>query len=243
MEGVTAYQALSSIRLSAELTSTSPRPVWVIRLSLCVLLVVVFETQGAYVFWRRSRMKTFMLAMVALSALGGISAIAQDVRYDFDKDKDFLKYKTYKWVSVQGADKLDDLTAKQLTAAIDAELAKKGLTMTDSDNADLCIDYQTAISAEKEYTAYNSGWDTGPGWGAGWYGYGYGTRGMSTTTYGSTSTIYVGQLDLSMYDASQKQLVWRGVASKTLDAKAKPDKKEKNINKGVQKLLRNYPPQ
>ena len=190
-------------------------------------------------------MKTLMLALVALCTLGGISAIAQDVRYDFDKDKDFLKYKTYKWVSVPGADKPDDLTAKQLTAAIDADLAKKGLTRTDADNADLYIDYQTAISAEKEYTAYNSGWDTGPGWGTGWYGYGYGygTRGMSTTTYGSTSTIYVGQLDLSMYDASQKQLVWRGVASKTLDPKAKPDKKEKNINKAVQKLLRNYPPQ
>jgi hypothetical protein len=64
----------------------------------------------------------------------------------------------------------------------------------------------------------------------------------TTTTYASTSTVYIGQLDLSMYDDAQKQLVWRGTASKTLDPKAKPEKKQKNITKAVQKLLKNYPP-
>jgi hypothetical protein len=64
----------------------------------------------------------------------------------------------------------------------------------------------------------------------------------TTTTYGSTSTVYVGQLDLSMYDPTQKELVWRGVATKTLDPKAKPDKKQKNINKAAETLLKNYPP-
>jgi hypothetical protein len=45
-----------------------------------------------------------------------------------------------------------------------------------------------------------------------------------------------------MYDSANKDLVWRGVASKTLDAKAKPEKQEKNLNKAVAKLLKNYPP-
>jgi hypothetical protein len=185
-------------------------------------------------------MKRLILLTVALFLSGGGSVLAQDVRYDFDKDKDFSNYKTYKWVLIKGADQPDDLTAKKLTSAIDAELATKGLTKTDSDTADLYIGYQTAIQTEKQYTSYNTGWGYGPGWGGGWYGYG----GMSTsTTYGSTSTVYVGQLDLSMYDSAQKQLVWRGVVSKTLDPKAKPDKKQKNINKAVAKLLKNYPPQ
>lgn len=184
-------------------------------------------------------MKRLILLTVALFLLGGGTALAQDVRYDFDKDKDFSKYKTYKWVLIKGADQPDDLTAKKLTSAIDAELATKGLAKTDSDTADLYIGYQTAIHTEQQYTSYNTGWGYGPGWGGGWYGYG----GMSTsTTYGSTSTVYVGQLDLSMYDSAQKQLVWRGVVSKTLDPKAKPDKKQKNIDKAVKKLLKNYPP-
>ena len=62
------------------------------------------------------------------------------------------------------------------------------------------------------------------------------------TTTGSTSTIYVGQLVLDMYDSANRDLVWRGVASKTLDSKAKPDKQQKNLAKAVKKLLKNYPP-
>jgi hypothetical protein len=142
-------------------------------------------------------------------------------------------------VPIKGADQPDELTAKRIMSAVDTELATKGLTKTDSDSAELLVGYQTALGTEKQYTSYNTGWGYGPGWGGGWYGGGM----SSTTTYGSTSTVYVGQLDLSMYDPVAKQLVWRGVATKTLDPKAKPEKKEKNINKAVQKLLKKYPPQ
>jgi hypothetical protein len=45
-----------------------------------------------------------------------------------------------------------------------------------------------------------------------------------------------------MYDTTSKQLVWRGMASKTLDAKAKPEKRQKNIDKAATKMLKNYPP-
>ncbi|MGB2665300.1 MAG: DUF4136 domain-containing protein [Candidatus Acidiferrum sp.] len=183
-------------------------------------------------------MKSSILLAIALLAGGVTATMAQDVRYDYDKDKDFSKFKSYKWVTIKGADQPDELTGKRIMAAVDAELATKGLTKTDSDTADLYLAYQTAVGTEKQFTSYNTGWGYGPGWGTGWYGGGM----NSTTTYGSTSTVYVGQLDLSMYDPATKQLVWRGVASKTLDPKAKPEKKEKNIGKAVQKLLKNYPP-
>jgi hypothetical protein len=189
-------------------------------------------------------MKKASLLISAFLLVAASSAVAQDIRYDFDKDKDFSKYKTYKWVGIKGAELPDELTQRAITSAIDAQLAAKGLTKTDSDsdNADLYIGYQTALGQEKEFRSYNTGWGYGPGWGGGWYGYGGGGM-SSTTTYGSTSTVYVGQLDLSMYDPAAKQLVWRGVASKTLDPKAKPEKKQKNINKAIEKLLKKYPPQ
>jgi hypothetical protein len=183
-------------------------------------------------------MKKSILLAIALLVGGVTAAMAQDVRYDYDKDKDFSKFKSYKWVTIKGADEPDELTGKRIMAAVDAELATKGLTKTDGDTADLYIAYQTAVGTEKQFTSYNTGWGYGPGWGTGWYGGGM----NSTTTYGSTSTIYVGQLDISMYDPATKQLVWRGVASKTLDPKAKPEKKDKNIGKAVQKLLKNFPP-
>lgn len=183
-------------------------------------------------------MKKMTFLMLVFLVFGVGSAMAQDVRYDFDKSKDFSKYRTYKWVSIKGADQVDELTARKLTAAIDAELSKKGLTKTELDSADLYIGFQTAVGTEKEFTSFNSGWGYGPGWGVGWYGGGM----ANSTTYGSTSTIYTGQLDISMYDSSEKQLIWLGAATKTLDPKAKPEKKEKNISKAVHKLLKNYPP-
>lgn len=184
-------------------------------------------------------MKGLTIVVVGLLAFGVGRAVAQDVRYDYDKDKDFSKYKSYKWVPIKGAEEPDALTAKRIVTAVDNQLATKGLTKTEADSADLYIGYETAIGTEKQFTSYNTGWGYGPGWGPGWYGYG----GMATsTTYGSTSTVYIGQLDLSMYDPVAKELVWRGKVSKTLDPKAKPEKREKNVNKAVKKLLKDFPP-
>jgi hypothetical protein len=180
--------------------------------------------------------KYLILAAVLLGSV--TTTVAQDVRYNFAQEEDFSKYKTYKWVDVKGADQADQLTQNQIKAAIDASLATKGLQKVDSDTADLYIDIQTAVGTEKQFTSYNTGWGYGPGWGRGWYGYG---GGMSTTT-GSTTTIYVGQLGVDMYDSAKKELVWRGTASKTIDPKAKPEKQQKNITKAVDKLLKNYPP-
>ncbi|HEX8894548.1 MAG TPA: DUF4136 domain-containing protein [Terriglobales bacterium] len=54
--------------------------------------------------------------------------------------------------------------------------------------------------------------------------------------------MYNGQLDVDLYDAAKRELVWCGVASKTLDPKAKPEKRQKNLDKAVAKLMKNYPP-
>jgi len=185
-------------------------------------------------------MKRLGLLLTVLLLIAVSSSFAQDVRFNFDKGASFANFKTYKWVELKGADKLNDITDKMIRSTLDAELATKGLTKTDSDKADLFIGYQAAITTEKQFTSYSTDWGYGPGWGrAGWYG--GGGMGSSTTT-GSTSTIYVGQLGVDMYDSTKHNLVWRGVASKTIDQKAKPDKQQKNLTKAVQKLLKNYPP-
>jgi hypothetical protein len=57
-----------------------------------------------------------------------------------------------------------------------------------------------------------------------------------------SSTIDVGTLVLDMYDPTTKQLVWTGRATKTLDPGAKQEKQQKNLDKAMQKLLKNYPP-
>jgi hypothetical protein len=183
-------------------------------------------------------MKNVMRCAVALACLAGFAA-AQDVQFNFDEKADFSKYKTYKWEKHPKSLDVDDLTRGQLAKGFDAALAAKGLQRNDSGPTDLVIVFQLAISQEKEMTAYNTGgYGYGPGWRGGWYG-GMGGGGMTTAT---TSTINIGNVVLDMYDTSTKQLVWRGMAAKTIDAKAKPDKRQKNIDKAAEKMLKNYPP-
>jgi hypothetical protein len=182
-------------------------------------------------------MSKFSRFCIALLLLTASRAVCQDIRYNFDKTADFSKFKTYKWVTLKNAAPVDDLTDKQIKAALDAALTAKGLARIDGDTADLFVGYQAAVSTEQEFTAYTTGWGYGPGWyGGGWYGPSGGI------TSGQTSTIYKGQLAVDMYDAAKHELVWRGVASKTLDPKAKPEKRQKNMDKAVAKLMKNYPP-
>jgi len=178
-----------------------------------------------------------LIAFSSLLLLVASSALAQDVRYNYDKSANFAGFKTYKWVVIKGASQLSDLPDRQVKAAVDAELAKKGLSKTEGETADLYIGYQAGVGQEKQYTSFDTGWGYGPGWyGAGWYG---GGGGMTT---GTTSTIYVGQLALDMYSTTPKTLVFRTVASKTIDTEAKPEKQQKNLAKAVTKMLKNYPP-
>ena len=81
------------------------------------------------------------------------STFGQDFRNHFHKDRDFAKFKTYKWVPIKDAAQVDALTDRQIKSAIDAEVANKGLTKVNGDNAALLVGYQTAIGTEKQFTS------------------------------------------------------------------------------------------
>ncbi len=182
------------------------------------------------------RVRLLLRAVLVLAVIVGVvgPAVAQDVRYNALPGTDFTKFKTYKWVKIQGAEYPDDITNQQIQGAIDKQLAAKGLTKTDDEKADLYVGYQVAVAQEKEWNTYGTGasWGYGPRWGA-WGG------GWTTTT---SSTINVGTLGVDMYDQASKKLVWRGAASKTLDPQAKPEKRLKNLDKAMAKMLKNFPP-
>jgi len=62
---------------------------------------------------------------------------------------------------------------------------------------------------------------------------------MATAT---SSTIAIGTLAVDMYDPATKQLVWTGRATKTLDPNNSQEKKQKNLNNAMKKLLAKFPP-
>lgn len=153
---------------------------------------------------------------------------AQDVTTNAMPGTDFSKYHTYKWVAIQGASYPNQIVDAQIKNSIDSQLSAKGLKKTDDENADLYVGYQASIDQEKQWNAYG----TGGGWRFG--------GGMATAT---SSTISVGTLVLDMYDRANKQLVWSGRVTKTMDPKANQEKRQKNLDKAMQKLFKNFPPQ
>src|SRR5256886_2842812 len=154
--------------------------------------------------------KALFITTVGL-LLAAVAALGQDVRYNFDKNADFSKFTTYKWVTIKDAAKVNDLTDKQIIAAVDAELATKGLTKTSDDSANLYIGYQAGIGQEKQFTSFSSDW----GYGGGWYrgGWDGGMGGMSIPT-GQNFYIFVGQIALGTYGPGKHALDFGGGGKK-----------------------------
>jgi hypothetical protein len=165
------------------------------------------------------------MALILLLAASALTP-AQEVSTNAMPGVDFSKYHTYKWVTIEGATYPNQIVDTQIKQAVDSQLAAKGLTKTDGEKADLLIGYQASVSTEKQWNAYGTG---GFRWGGG----------MASA---QQSTIATGTLVLDMYDPATKQLVWTGRASKTLDSSANQDKKQKNLDNAMKKLLKNFPP-
>ena len=168
-------------------------------------------------------------ALLLLLGLAAVRAAAQDASYNFDQDTDFSRFKSYKWVDIKSVQQVDYATTRQITFAIDAELAKKGLLKTDSDQADLYVGYQTALSRQTAWMAYRDGWGYGPAWGGG----------LASM---AEASIHAGELDLDMYATTEKKLVWRGAVSNAVDLNLNLPGSEKKIQKFAEKLMNNYPP-
>lgn len=165
-------------------------------------------------------------------------AYGQDVHYNYDRGANFSRYKTYQWVALNGRVP-DQLIDNDIKRAVDEQLTQKGLTRVEK-GADLYVGYQAVINEEKGINLNGFGTGGGP-WGGSWGG-GWGGLSSGTVT-GQTSTIPVGMLLVNLYDPAQKQLIWRGDATKAIELKKDPNKNYKNLQKAMTKLFKNYPPQ
>ncbi|MGA8742209.1 MAG: DUF4136 domain-containing protein [Terracidiphilus sp.] len=175
--------------------------------------------------FQKTRKAVMAIGFGFILTLAASSVAAQDVTTNAMPGVDFSKFHTYKWVTVEGAKYPNQIVDQQIKNSIDAQLSAKGLTKTDADNADLHIAYQVGMQQQTQWNAY--------GMGGRWAG------GMASA---ESSTINIGTLVLDMYDPSAKQLVWTGRATKTVDPSKNPEKNQKNLDKAMAKLLKNYPP-
>jgi len=179
-------------------------------------------------------MSTKLMTAVVAVLLAPALLLAQKVSYDYNKTANFAAFKTY--AHKEGTPVGQPLIDQRIVAAIETELAAKGMTKADS-NPDVFVVYHIAFDKEKDISTYSSGY--GGGYGAYGWGWGGGMGGMTTT---QVRDILMGTLVIDMADAKAGQLAWRGMGVKEVDTQAKPEKRDKSIAKAVNKIFKNYPP-
>ena len=186
--------------------------------------------------WTARFSPALVLAIVACTVM-----FAQDVRTNYLLGTDFSKYRTYAWIDeVQGVPSVgghpDQILDAQVKRAIDAQMAVKGFNkVADGGKPDLLIGYQLMIDSEKQINGFGDSWG---GWG-GWGPWGGGSFGSFSA---NTSTNYVGTFVVGIYDPAVKKLVWIGGAQHAIEPSKKPEKNQERLNKGAQKLLKDFPP-
>jgi hypothetical protein len=163
----------------------------------------------------------------ALSLAGLATSFAQQVQTDFDHRADFSQYKTYSWEQIKPA---NSLWTSRIKHAVDNQLAAKGWTPAEQ-GADVAI---MAIETTQTQRSLDTFYD---GFGGGWGWRGFGGFGDATTTEHDYKE---GTLVVDMYDAKSKKLIWRGSTEDSLSGK--PANNEKNLDKGVAKMFKAFPP-
>ncbi len=175
------------------------------------------------------KLQRVVFVLIGMMFLFAAKSSAQQVKTDYDRGANFGQYKTYSWAQVKTKDALD---VDRIKTAVNAALAAKGWTQVDS-GGDVSI---VALEMTRNQQTLNTFYD-GFGGGWGWRRFGGGGFGEATTT---TETYKVGALVIDLFDAKTKQLIWRGTSSDTLSNNS--DKNIKNLDKGVEKMFKQFPP-
>jgi hypothetical protein len=170
------------------------------------------------------KMQRVVFVLVGLMLLFAGRSSAAAVKTDYDRNANFAQYKTYSWEQVQTR---DPLMVDRIKSAVNGSLAAKGLTEVPTGGDLSIVAIEVTHNQQTLDTFYNN------------FGGGrrFGGFGDATTT---TETYRVGTLVVDLSDTATKKLVWRGSASDTLS-----DKSEKNIDnldKGVVKMFKKFPP-
>jgi Domain of unknown function (DUF4136) len=179
---------------------------------------------------------------VVLALVACCVTYAQDVRTNYMPGTDWSKYRTYAWGDeVRGMPAVgehpDQILDTQVKQAIDAQMVAKGFTkLENGGKPDLLLGYQLIIDPEKQINGFGDSWG---GWGAG----GLGPWGGGFGTFSAqTSTNFIGTFLIGTYDPATKKLVWIGGAQHAIEPSKKPEKNQERLNKGAQKLLKDFPP-
>jgi len=168
-----------------------------------------------------------------------LAACAPQVTIDFDRDVEFTHYRTYAWE--KGTPVNNDLVDRRIIKAIDNQLTARGYQKTES-NPDMYVAYHAALSEEIYYNTTSMGVGYGPGWGPGygWYGRGGGWGMSSGTSVTTPNKVVTGTLNVDIFDAKNKQMIWRGTGSETVSQD--PEENTEKIHEVTSAMFEKFPP-
>ena len=186
-------------------------------------------------------MRVLSLILISSLVLLMMACSSVTVKTDYDKEYDFVKFKTYRWAAGTEINPQDELqkhplVLKRVIEAVDKTLAEKGLTKAEGDQFDLVVMVHAGIKDKMQVNSTGGGAGYGPN--RGWYDPWWGPYGGSTTvSYYEEATLVV---DLVAWD--KKELAWRGIATGILKENLDADEQQERINNVVAKIMASYPP-
>jgi len=169
-------------------------------------------------------LKRTPLLLTAL-LLAGCSSIETNV--DYDRAANFSSYKTFAFKDVHTPD--NPISMRRVQAAIATTLASRGLAKADG-TPDLWVVLHTRTRRQTQVTSYSSGW----GWGWRWRGPYWNTA--------RVEQIPIGTLMVDLIDTKAKELVWRGSASRIVEADETAKDRDEKVQEAVNKLFDGFPP-
>lgn len=170
-------------------------------------------------------MKNLALAFIGFLIF---SCSTQTVSVDYDRNQDFSQLKDFHYEFAENS--MSELDLHRIQNAVNQELNLKGMSFNENSEVKIKIIPEEYISESR---------DSNVGIGVGGGSYGFGTSvGMSIPI---NSEKLNQQYLVSIYN-SENQLVWDGRLEIQMPANAGPETIDANVQKGVQKLFKKYPP-
>jgi hypothetical protein len=171
-------------------------------------------------------------ALAVLTACSGITTTS-----DWDPGVDFSRFKTFALLE-EAQPSVSRLVDQRVRAAIAAELGAKGLQQVERpEQADLAIGYQVTTEERTSYHTVHNGWRTNRYWTSRAH---WGSSVGTSTTRQVNFT--VGTLVVAAFQMGDKELVWEGSASATVDPSSGPERSEQRINEAVGRIFEDFPP-
>jgi hypothetical protein len=160
------------------------------------------------------------------------SCATTQVSQDYDSSADFSRYKTFAWLKgsqeKSGDTWIDSpLIDARVRAAVEKTLASGGYKKISGDSADFYVVYD--LSMEKMYNMQPM---------RGYISIG----GIGISSSGATE-YEEGLLVINIDDAKTRKTVWRGWTTCRLKEHLTPERTTETINKAVEKILAQFPPQ